>query len=158
LKNSYAVYQAEELRHRFGYRETDSEAKNGIAWVADLSQPYDHMVFGPYEALPTIGEYVAFYKIKLSDVSLPEPILEIDVLGGGVAARQLYATNFSNANQYQIFSLSFYNRILSANEYRICNFKQTDTINCKVWIDYIAICKREVIEEFISAPSAQTKQ
>ncbi|HNX62362.1 MAG TPA: hypothetical protein PKN45_06940 [Candidatus Limiplasma sp.] len=144
-KNCLVFYNAEELFHRFGYTEPDATANNGYAWCADLSQPYNHLVFGPYRKLPSVGDYVAFYKIKIDNNAIIDPLLELDVIGGALACKQLYGNSFLQNNRYQIFSLPFTYTDMGENEYRICNIKRIERIACKAWVDYIAITRKECV-------------
>ncbi|MFX0115135.1 MAG: hypothetical protein ACFFB3_11355 [Candidatus Hodarchaeota archaeon] len=132
------LYQAEELQHRFGYPIKDEDASNKKAWLADLSEFRGHIVYGPYEVLPELGDYVAFFKIKIDNNSSREPLLLLDVTGGGYATRIIRGTDFLEANRYQLFGVKFECRELARMEYRAFNQIQ---LRGRIWFDYIAIAK-----------------
>ena len=136
------LYQAEELLHRFGYEVEDENASNGKAWFADLSELRGHIIFGPYEVLPEPGDYIAFFRMKTADNSSPEPILLLDVTGGGFASKVIRGISFHEPNKYQLFWLNFKCRVIEPMEYRI--FSQLQWRG-KVWIDYVAIVKSSAL-------------
>lgn len=137
LKNSLRLYQAEELLHRFGHEVEDKDAYNQKAWFADLSELRHHIIFGPYEHLPELGTYQAFFKIKIDDNTSTEPVLNLNVIGGGFASRTIYKINFDKTNTYQLFELDFEYRSRDRMEYTVYNLADRG----KIWVDYIAILK-----------------
>jgi hypothetical protein len=137
LEKCCKLYQAEEMCHRFGWEVEDEEAQNKKAWFADLSEMRHHIIFGPYESLPEVGEYIAFFKMKIDDNSSPDPIFFLDVIGGGFASVVVRGIHFHKPNKYQLFGLKFKCEKLITMEYRVFNQIQRG----KVWIDYIAIVK-----------------
>jgi len=136
------LYQAEELLHRFGYAVEDEDASNGKAWFADLSELRGHIIFGPYEVLPEPGDYIAFFRMKIDNNSSPEPILLLDVTGGGFASKIIRGISFHEPNKYQLLGLNFKCRVIKPMEYRIFNQLQQ---RGKVWIDYVAIVKSSTL-------------
>lgn len=139
LRKCVKLYQAEELLHRFGYEVADNSASNQRAWFADLSQLRNHIIFGPYEELPALGPYVAFFKIKIDDNSSTEPFLLLDASDGGFSTRVIRRVNFDEPNKYQIFGVEFNYKHKRRMEYRVYNQMQWG----KIWVDYIAIVKRD---------------
>lgn len=152
LKSCVKLYQAEKLLHRFGFEVEDDNASNQRAWFADLSELRDHIVFGPYEKLPELGPYIAFFKIKIDDNSSMEPILLLDAYGGGFSNRIIRRINFDQPNKYQIFGVEFNYQRKEQMEYRVYNQIQRG----KIWIDYIAIIARKNAIEQLSALESQT--
>jgi len=137
LKNPCHLYQAEELFHRFGYEVEDECASNKRAWFADLSELRHHIIYGPYKPLPELDRYSVFFKIKIDDNTSIEPVLTLDVSGGGFASRTIYRSDFDKANTYQLFGLDFEYRSNDLMEYLVYNLAYRG----KVWIDYVAIVK-----------------
>ncbi len=135
------LYQAEELLHRLGYEVEDKDASNGKAWFADLSELRGHVIFGPYEALPELGDHVVFFRMKTDDNSSTNPMLVLDVAGGGYATKITRGISFHKPNKYQWFSLNFKCRVIESMEYRIFNQPQWG----KIWIDYVAIVKSSAL-------------
>ena len=137
LKKCFRMYQAEELPHRFGYEVEDEDASNKRAWFADLSELRHHIIYGPYESLPELGRYQAFFKIKIDDNTSIEPVLTLSVIRGGFASRTIYKNEFGKPNTYQLFELDFEYRSRDQMEYTVYNVAYRG----KVWIDYVAIVK-----------------
>jgi len=136
------LYQAEELLHRFGYEVEDKDALNKRAWFADLLYLRGHVIYGPYEVLPEPGEYIAFFKIKIDDNSSLDPVLLLDVTGGGYASKIIRGINFNEPNKYQLFGVKFKCRVIEPMEYRAFNQIQW---RGKIWIDYVAIVKSSTL-------------
>jgi hypothetical protein len=137
LEKCCKLYQAEEMLHRFGWKVEDDDAQNEKAWFADLSELRGHIVYGPYESLLELGEYVAFFKMKIDDNSSSDPLLILDVTGGGFASSIVRGISFHKPNKYQLFGVKFKCQKLTPMEYRVFNQLQRG----KVWIDYVAIVK-----------------
>jgi len=141
VKKCYKLYQAEELFHQFGYETEDGDASNRKAWCADLGERRWHIIFGPYEPLGQAGEYIALFKIKIDDNSLPNPMLLLDVSGGTTmlvwGGRSIRGTDFNAPMRYRLFGLKFKCQGTEATEYRALNFVQRGNI----WIDYVAVIK-----------------
>lgn len=140
LKNRLCLYQAENLPHRIGYEVEDKDASNQRAWFADLSERR-HIIYGPYESLPELGKYQAFFKIKIDDNSSTEPVLRLDVTGGGFALRTIYNCEFNKSNTYQLFKLNFDYRFKRPMEYTVRNLADRG----RVWIDYVTIVKSSAL-------------
>ncbi|KAB2946449.1 MAG: nucleotide-binding protein (plasmid) [Candidatus Methanoperedens sp.] len=138
LKNCVKLYKAEWLHHKFGIEVEDKEAHSQKAWFADLSELRDHVIYGPYEELNEQGNYIAFFKIKIDDNQSIEPILFLDVAGGGGGGRMLCGIDFDKPLTYQLFAIRFNYPGKGKMEYRVHNRKKQ---NLKVWIDYVAIVK-----------------
>ena len=137
LEKCCKLYQAEEMHHRFGWEVEDNDAQNKRAWFADLSELRGHIIYGPYESLLELGEYVAFFKMKIDDNSSSDPLLILDVTGGGFASAIVRGISFREPNKYQLFGVKFKCQTLGPMEYRIFNQLQRG----KVWIDYVAIVR-----------------
>lgn len=137
LKKCCKLYQAEEMHHRFGWEVEDNDAQNKRAWFADLSELRGHIIYGPYESLLELGEYVAFFKMKIDDNSSSDPLLILDVTGGGFASAIVRGLSFREPNKYQLFEVKFKCQKLGPMEYRVFNQLQRG----KVWIDYVAIVR-----------------
>jgi hypothetical protein len=137
LEKCYRLYQAEEMHHRFGWEVEDEDAQNKKAWFADLSELRGHIIYGPYEPLPELGEYVAFFKMKIDNNSSLDPMFILDVTGGGFASAIVRGIHFHEPYKYQLFGLKFRCERLTLMEYRVFNQIQRG----KVWIDYVAIVK-----------------
>ena len=136
------LYQAEELLHRFGYEVEDKDAINGKAWFADLSGLSSYIIYGPYEVLPELGDYTAFFRMKIDDNTSTDPILLLDVAGGGYASKIIRGISFHEPDKYQFFWLNFKCRVINPMEYRLFNQLQW---RGKVWIDYVAIVKSSAL-------------
>ena len=132
------LYQAEMLLHRFGYEVEDKDARNKKAWFADLSVLCSHIIYGPYELLPEPDDYIAFFKMKIDVNSLTNPILILDVTGGGFASRVIRGIEFNEPNKFQLFGVKFKCYTIEPMEYRVFNNLQW---NGRIWIDYVAIVK-----------------
>jgi len=137
------LYQAETLLHRFGDEVEDKSASNKRAWFANLSMLRGHITFGPYEKLPEMGDYIAFFKIKIDDNSSSAPILLLEVIGGGFASKIIRGIHFIEPNKYQLFSVKFKCREIAQMEYRVFNQIQGGG---NIWIDYIAIVKQSELK------------
>jgi len=138
LEKCCKLYQAEELLHRFGNEVQDEDALNKKAWFANLSELRGHFIYGPYEVLPELGDYIAFFKIKIDDNSSSDPILLLDVTGGGNASRIIRGINFHKPSKYQLFGIKFKYRVIEPMEYRA--FSQIQWRG-NVWVDYVAIVR-----------------
>lgn len=141
LKNCVRLYKAEWLHHKFGYDVEDKETQTQKAWFADLSELKDHIIYGPYEELDEKGNYIAFFKIKIDDNQSMEPILFLDVAGGGGGGRMLYGIDFAKPFAYQLFGIKFNYQGKGKMEYRVYNLRKQKG---KVWIDYVAIVKPRI--------------
>jgi len=131
------IYQAEELRHRFGYQVEDETASNGKAWFALLSQG-GHVVYGPYEELAGLGKYEAFFRMKMDhNYYSTEAVLSIEVSMGVVWGGPVYAIEFRKPNVYQLFGVEFEYPGTGLLEFRVYNLAKRG----KIWIDYIAIVR-----------------
>lgn len=138
LKKSSRMYHAEKLLHRFGYEIEDGDALNQIAWFADLSEVRRHsIIYGPYEHLPELGTYQAFFKMKIDNNASTEPVLNLNVIGGGIGSRTIYKNDFDKTNTYQLFELDFEYQSMDRMEYTVYNLASRG----KIWIDYVAIVK-----------------
>jgi len=140
LEKSYEVYQAEELSHHFGSEIDDKNATNKKAWCANLLNKSTHFLYGPYNVLPTLGNYIAYFKIKISENSFPGQLVFLDVRGGGRTGRSLRSEDFKEPNKYELFGIKFSCESFEPMEYRARNQVEKD-IN--VSIDYVAIVKFE---------------
>jgi len=123
LKNCVNLYKAEWLHHKFGYDVEDKDAHSQKAWFADLSDLKDHVIYGPYEELNEQGNYTAFFKIKIDNNQSIEPILFLDVAGGGGGGRMLCGIDFDKPFTYQLFAVRFNYRGKGKMEYRVYNLR-----------------------------------
>lgn len=137
LARHVKLYQAEKLHHRFGYEVEDGDASNGRAWYADLSELKGHIMFGPYEELPELGTYTAYFKIKIDSNVSPDPILFLDTVGGTPAWAIIRGIDFEQPHKYQLFGVEFEYSRPDLMEYRLQNQVQGG----QVWVDYVAIVK-----------------
>ena len=67
LEKAIRVYHAgkQGMHHALGVEVPDNEASNSKAWYGDSSVPCPiHLLYGPYEDLPSPGKYSAFFKFK----------------------------------------------------------------------------------------------
>jgi len=140
LEKSYTLYQAEDLLHKFGSEIEDKYASNNKAWCANLLDISSHFIYGPYNALSGPGNYIAYFKIKISDNSLPGQLLFLDVVGAGRGGRVLRSKDFKEPNKYGLFGIKFVCETLGPMEYRVRNLMQKDIDVC---IDYVALVKFE---------------
>jgi len=140
IEKAYRLYQAEDLLHQFGSETEDIYASNKKAWCANLLEKSSHFIYGPYNALPATGNYIAYFKIKISDNSFPGQLLFLDVVGAGRGGRVLRSKDFKEPNKYELFSIKFGCESLGPMEYRVMNLMQKDIDVC---IDYVAIVKFE---------------
>ena len=99
----------------------------------------DHIMYGPYEALPELGSYVAFFRLKIGSDSHPGPIAYLDVCGGAQAGRELYRSSFPITPAYKTFALPFRVMSLDDMEYRVLPHRGSGSI----WVDFVAVCKEE---------------
>jgi len=140
IEKSYALYQAEDLVHNFGSEIEDKNASNNKAWCANLSDDRNHFIYGPYNSLQEVGNYIAYFKIKISENSFPGQILFLDVVGSGKGGRVLLGKDFKESNKYELFSIKFVCESLGPMEYRVKNLIREDIDVC---LDYVAIVKFE---------------
>ncbi|EAU61743.1 GxGYxYP domain-containing protein, partial [Stigmatella aurantiaca] len=99
---------------------------SGDGWQASLSlDPTGHMVYGPYDANVPIGTHKVTFRVKTDNNTLgAQSLASIDVRDGttglSAASMELTAQQFSAANQYQDFSLTFQQTALNHPlEYRV---------------------------------------
>lgn len=140
IKKCIVLYEAEHMHHKFGDVVFDKDAVNQRAWLADLSEVRDHLIFGPYEALDESGNYVAFFKMKINDNSTVKPVLLCDVIGPGGSGRFIRGNDFDIPLKYNFFGIKFEYKDDRVLEYRVQNLALQSR---KVWVDYIAIIKQE---------------
>ena len=140
IEKAYTLYQAEELLHQFGSEIEDDYASNKKAWCANLFDKSSHIIYGPYNTLPALGDYFAYFKIKISENSFPGQLLFLDVVGAGKGGRVLWSKDFKEPNRYGLFGIKFVCQSLGPVEYRVMNLMQKEIDVC---IDYVAIVKFE---------------
>jgi len=140
IEKSYKLYQAEDLVHQFGSEIEDKYASNKKAWCANLSETRNHFIYGPYNSLNELGNYIAYFKIKVSENSFPGQLLFLDVAGAGKGGRVLRSKDFKEPNKYELFGIKFVCESLGPMEYRVRNLILKDIDVC---IDYVAIIKFE---------------
>jgi len=134
IEKSYALYQAEDLLHNFGSEIEDKDATNKKAWCVNFLDRSTHFT------LNAPGNYIAYFKIKISDKSFPGQLIFLDVRGGGKGGRVLRSKDFKEPNKYELFGIKFVRESLEPMEYRARNQVQEDLDVC---IDYVAIVKFE---------------
>ena len=134
-RHALVTFQAEDLMGKLSAAAPDEDASNGRCRYAILQGQRDHIVYGPYEPLATLGAYVAFYKIKIGPETPDGPILYLDVIGGGFADRQLHRASFPTAGAYYSFAVRFQVRSSENIEYRVLPMTQTG----EFWVDHIAV-------------------
>jgi hypothetical protein len=138
-ETAVSCYLGVVLQRKFGADVDDPQALTGRARKGDLWHARTHLVYGPYEELPEAGRYRAFFKLKLSHNSYaPEPVLMLDVWGGGVyESRHIFAAEFNKPMEYQLFALDFAYPGNGKLEYRVYNMTNAGT----AWVDYVAVIR-----------------
>ncbi|MDC0707054.1 GxGYxYP family putative glycoside hydrolase [Stigmatella sp. ncwal1] len=105
---------------------------SGDGWQASLSlDAAGHMVYGPYDANVPVGTRKLTFRLKTDNNSLGAQVLAtLDVrngtTGATVASMDLTAQQFTAANQYQDFSLTFHQTAINQPlEYRVYFHKRS---------------------------------
>lgn len=103
---------------------------NGDGWQATTAlDNAEHMVYGPYDANVPVGTRKVTFRLKTDNSSLgTQNVARIDVrdatTGIALAGADLTSQQFSAANQYQDFSLSFNQTTINHPlEYRVYFYK-----------------------------------
>lgn len=74
-------------------------------------------------------------KIKIDNNASTEPVLNLNVIGGGIGSRTIYKDDFDKTNTYQLFELDFEYQSMDRREYTVYNLAYRG----KIWIDCVAI-------------------
>ncbi len=139
FKKCVAIYQAEDLAHRFGDKVEDKDAYNQLAWHANLSEMAHHVIYGPFEELSE-GIYIAFFKMKMDDNTSTGKHLLLEVTnksnGMKLSIGSVGKNEFYHPHKYQFFELEFEHQG-GLLEYRVFNLIQEGHL----WIDYVAVIK-----------------
>lgn len=137
------VYHAEDLRGKLSAPIDDPDASNGRCRYANIHSLNDHIVYGPYEQLPSPGAYVAFFRLKIGRDAPEGPLVYLDVSGGGYMGRQLHRSSFTSPEAYDVLALPFRAQTREGMEYRVLpNAKR-----CQYWIDYVAVARAGDVSE-----------
>lgn len=117
-------YEAEDVNHRDGVRITDADALGGAAWQGIAGQHDDttgsnHIVWMKSQDQNELGDYTAFFRMKVEDNTVDQTIATIDAVenipagtrGGPTAptgpSLDLKGTDFAESDVYQWIALPF---------------------------------------------------
>ncbi|MFZ5392063.1 MAG: hypothetical protein ACOZAR_02605 [Patescibacteria group bacterium] len=126
------AYQSEDLPSAVGTIVSDQDAYNGQARLAQ-SNDIGYLQYGPYTLEQTYGDnYQAVFRLKTNNINSNSYIARIEALNhngtGEWIFRNIKASDFAKANNFEDFSLDFSRTNNGSMEYRVYIIGNSDNI------------------------------
>lgn len=142
-------FEAEDAPSFIGRKVRDGLAKNKYAKCATIfreGKKDNLLAYGPFFELPK-GDYIAGFRIKISDNNIDKAVVRIDVNNPEkkeplIAEKSICGMEFDKPKQYRDFFLQFTHDGIGKLEFRAHYLGETD-----VWVDYVEVMDRNVIDK-----------